>query len=67
MRKNMVRIGSTVPNWKRTLYILWVVQFMTTVAMIAGMIPVVLAFTYYLFDFFLWQKLAISLLIMSLD
>ena len=30
-----------------------------------GMIPVVLAFTYYLFDFGFWQKLAISLLIMG--
>ena len=30
-----------------------------------GMIPLVLAFTYYLFDFALWQKLAVSLLIMG--
>lgn len=26
-----------MPNWKRTLYILWVVQFMTTVAMTLGL------------------------------
>lgn len=30
-----------------------------------GMIPVVLAFTFYLFDFSFWKKLAVSLLIMG--
>lgn len=30
-----------------------------------GMIPIVLAFTYYLFDFALWKKLAISILAMG--
>jgi len=32
---------------------------------LVGMIPVVLAFTYYLFDFAFWQKLAVSVLIMA--
>jgi hypothetical protein len=33
--------------------------------LLIGMIPVVLAFTYYLFDFPLWKKLALSLLSMG--